>query len=442
MVVSVLGGVLVVGLLAVVVATVVAGRQTQRQITKARADQSDAKAKGALPPSLHPKIDPDRCIGSGSCVTVCPETDVLAVLDGRAEVVNPTSCIGHGECLRACPVDAIALVLGNERRGVDIPMVAADFQTNVPGLYVVGELGGMGLVHNAMTQALQCVEGLRRQVPAAQAGVHQLIIVGAGPAGLAAGLAAKEAGLDFVVLEQHSLGGSVLHYPRHKIVMTRPVKLPLYGSLQLGEVRKEALLETWHDIQARAELPLRAGVRVDAVTREADETFRVTTSEGEFCAHRLMLAMGRRGTPRKLGVPGEEQGKVVYRLIEPEAYRGLRCVVVGGGDAGVEAAITLGEVGAAVHLAHRKGVFDRIKRKNQERLDAAVAAGTVTVLIHTTVSAIGKATIDLSVNGAPQTLDNDHVLIFAGGVLPTDFLTQAGVEISTYRGEAYAPANL
>ncbi len=262
----------VVGLVLIGAMTVLSLWSASRAEVAARADHADALAKGAQPPSLHPKIALDRCIGSGSCVQVCPENDVLALLDGKAAVVNPTSCIGHGECLRACPVDAIELVLGSERRGVDIPLVDADFQTNVPGLYVVDELGGMGLVYNAMTQALQCVSAVvKAGVPPRDAGVHQLVIVGAGPAGLAASLAAKAEGLDAVTVDQESVGGTVLHYPRHKIVMTKPVKLPLYGPLRLTEVSKEALLKTWQDILDKTGIEVRTGVRVGGVTRGDDD---------------------------------------------------------------------------------------------------------------------------------------------------------------------------
>ena len=415
---------LVVGLAGIAAFTWWQGRTAAGARQRAEEDRADAEAKGAQPASLHPRIDPARCIGSGSCVKACPEQDVLAVLDGLATVVNPTSCIGHGACLRACPVDAIELVLGTDKRGVDIPMVASDFETNVPGIYVVGELGGMGLVYNAMTQALQCVEGLRGSVPDPVEGVHQVLIVGAGPAGIAAGLACKEAGLDFLVVEQESIGGTVLHYPRHKIVMTRPVQLPLYGRLQVTEVRKEALLEAWHDILDRTGLTVRTGVRVEGVGRDGD-VFVVRTTDGELRAQRVILAMGRRGSPRKLGVSGEESAKVVYRLLEPEAYAGQRCLVVGGGDAAVEAAVTLGEVGAEVHLAHRKGVFDRIKRKNQERLDAAVARGQVALLLEAQVAGIGDDAVEITVGGASRSLPNDHVLVFIGGVLPTAFLEGA-----------------
>jgi len=409
--------------------------------SRARGDLAAATASGALPASLHPVIDEGRCIGSGTCAQVCPESDVLAVLDGKAVVVNPTSCIGHGECLRACPVDAITLVLGNHRRGVDIPFVAADFQTNVPGLYVVGELGGMGLIYNATTQALQCMEGVVRDPPAPVDGAHQVLIVGAGPAGIAASLAAKEAGLDFVTVDQEEPGGTVLQFPRHKIVMTKPVTLPLYGKLRVTEVRKEALLETWMDILQTTGLQVRTKVKVDSVHRGDDGVFTVGTTKGELRASRVVLAMGRRGSPRKLGVPGEDKAKVTYRLVDPEFYEGKDVLVVGGGDSAVESAIAMGDHGARVRLSYRKGSFSRIKKKNQRRLDAAVAAGQVELLLNTNVTAIGDDEVELSGEAGPVTLANDYVLIFAGGVLPTKFLKAAGVEIETYRGEAYAPAN-
>lgn len=441
MILEVLACVLVGGLLVIGVGTTGGLAAGAIRARRARGDQADALAKGAQPPSLHPRVDLGRCIGAGACTTVCPEKNVLAVLDGKAQVVNPTACIGHGECLRACPVDAIELVLGTDRRGVDIPMVGSDFQTDVPGLYIVGELGGMGLVFNAMNQALQCMGHLCADCPDRRAGVHQVAIVGAGPAGIAAGLAAKDAGLDYVILEQESIGGTVLHYPRHKIVMTRPVQLPLYGRLQVTEVRKEALLDKWHDILDRTGLEVRTGVTVDQIGRADDGSFVLATSAGPVAAERVVLAMGRRGTPRKLQIPGEEQGKVVYRLLDPEGYAGARCLVVGGGDAGVEAAIALGQAGAKVHLAHRKQVFDRIKRKNQDKLDAAVEGGQVQLLLTAVPEEIGTDHVVVTVDGVRTTLDNDYVLVFIGGVLPTKFLEAAGVNIQTFRGELYAPAN-
>lgn len=416
-------------------------RRAGRKEEAAHEKHQQVIERNIQPVSLHPKVNLGACIGSGACVTACPEKDVIAVIDGKAQLVNPTACIGHGECLRACPVEAITLIIGTAKRGVDIPLLASDFQTNVPGLYIVGELGGMGLIYNAMTQGLQCLKAILQRPPAKSEGIHQLAIVGAGPAGLAAALAALEAKLDFVIVDQESVGGTVLQYPRHKIVMTRPVELPLYGKLKVSEVSKESLLKVWEEILAKTGLKVRTGVRVDDVKRGADGVFELATSGGPIRARTVMLAMGRRGTPRKLGVPGEELPKVCYRLLEPESYRGAHCLVVGGGDAAIEAAIALGDSGATVHLAHRGEVFDRIKPKNQEKLDASSGAGRLTVLYKAQAKQIRADAVALEVGGQARELKNDYVLIFAGGVLPTAFLEKAGVEVKTMKGEAYAPAN-
>lgn len=407
----------------------------------ARTELAETLASGALPPSLHPKVDPVKCIGSGTCTEVCPEKDVLAVLDGRAHVVNPTSCIGHGECLRACPVDAISLVLGSETRGVDIPLVDKEFQTNVPGLFVVGELGGMGLIYNATTQALQCMDALIRSTPPKVPGVHQVVIVGAGPAGLAASLAAKQAGLDFVTLDQESVGGTVLQYPRQKLVMTRPVVLPLYGALRIGEIRKEELLDIWQDVLQKTGLQVRTSTRVHGITRADDGTFDVKLETETLRAQRVVLAMGRRGTPRKLGVPGEDLPKVTYRLLEPERYARTRCLIVGGGDSALEAACALADAGAFVTLSYRGEDFARAKKKNRAKIEAAIDAGQVDFVKKSDLKSLTPDTAVLDVDGTERTISNDYALVFAGGLLPTKFLADAGVTIESYRGQAYAPAN-
>lgn len=435
-------GVGLLAILAVVGVTVVGIGMGVTRERVARGDFAETIASGALPPSLHPKIDPGRCMGSGTCADACPEYDVLAVLDGRAHVVNPTACVGHGECLRACPVDAITLVLGSEKRGVDIPMVDKGFQTNVEGLFVVGELGGMGLIYNATTQALQCMEGLLPGLPAKQDGVKQVVVVGAGPAGIAASLKAMEAGLDFVTVDQEDLGGTVLQFPRHKLVMTKPVTLPLYGDLKIGEIRKEELLGIWEDVVAKTGLTIRSKTRVMGVRRRDDGVFEVKLPDDEVVlAQRVVLAMGRRGTPRKLGVPGEGLGKVVYRLLEPERYAGSRSLVVGGGDSALEAAMALAEAGSEVTLSYRKGDFSRAKKKNRTKIQAKIDSGAVVFEAKSNLSSITEEAVELKTPEGPKTLDNDYVLIFAGGVLPTAFLKEAGVQVDTYKGEAYAPAN-
>jgi thioredoxin reductase (NADPH) len=426
-----------VAIAAIVAVSFFGAKRSGEKEQKAIEDHRRTTERGALPPSLYPKVDLDVCIGSGTCVEVCPEKDVLGLIDGKARLVNPTSCIGHGECLRACPVNAIQLVLGSEMRGVDIPLLERDFQTNVDGLYVVGELGGMGLIYNAMTQALQCMESIRQRNLQKQDGVHQVAIIGAGPAGMAAACAAVHDGLDYVCLDQETLAGTVLHYPRHKLVMTRPVSLPGYGQVKVETIAKESLLEIWEDIVKKTGIRVRTETKVDAVKKDGG-LFELTIGSEKILAQTVVLAMGRRGSPKKLGVPGEALGKVSYRLLEPENYRGAKVLVVGGGDSAVEAAIALDEIGAIVHLVHRGKIFDRIRPKNQERLDGA---GGVHVLLEAQVKEIREKVAIVESGGVLQELANDYVIVLIGGVLPSQFLEHAGVEVRTFKGEAFAPAN-
>jgi thioredoxin reductase (NADPH) len=389
------------------------------------------------PTSLHPVIDPDRCIGTGSCVDVCPEGQVLGIRDGQAVPVAPASCIGHGLCERSCPMEAIQLVFGTAKRGVDIPRIKSDFETNVPGLYIVGELGGMGLIRNAFEQGRQCIEGIAGRTKRRGDGLD-LVIVGAGPAGLSASLHAQRVGLRFVTIDKEpDLGGTVRHYPRKKLVMTEPVKIPGVGRIGGREIRKEDLMAVWTRVAMDADLPFRLGLTVYDVAR-VEGGFEVRTQGESFRAPRVILAIGRRGIPRKLGVPGEELPKVQYALAEPEAFRGDRVLVVGGGDSAVEAALALSEErGTLVALSYRRDRFSRIKSGNRDRIEAAIREGQIDVHWSTEVFRIEADRVWLTAEGGhPYALPNDQVLIFAGGELPTRFLDQCGVEVDTKFGAA------
>jgi len=413
-------------------------RRRRREVA-GRAALAEAVESGLTEPaSLHPAIDPVRCIGSGSCARACPE-EALAIVDGKARLVNAAACIGHGACQAACPFDAITLVFGTARRGMDIPKVNPDFQTNVPGLFIAGELGGMGLVRKAVEQGSQAMASViaRKRRHPTPPGVLDVLIVGAGPAGLSAALAAKDAGLHYRLIDQEdSLGGTIYHYPRNKIVMTAPMNLPIVGRIKMSEISKEALLEMWQRVIAQAGIEIAFGERMDAI-EAANEGFSVKTSRGALRAGSVVLAVGRRGTPRKLGVPGEEQAKVVYRLIDAEQYRGCAVLVVGGGDSAIEAALALGrEQGTTVTLSYRGEAFGRVKARNRSAIEAAQASGAVDVRLQSTVGRIDAESVILETRDGPIELRNDHVIVCAGGILPISTLQAAGIAVETKYGTA------
>jgi thioredoxin reductase/Pyruvate/2-oxoacid:ferredoxin oxidoreductase delta subunit len=411
-------------------------RRAQHRASAAVLD--DSREAGLLDaPSLHPVVDTGTCIGCGSCVAACPEMpahQVLGMVRRKAALVSPTDCIGHGACSAACPVDAITLVFGSEQRGIDIPNVKPNFETNVPGIFIAGELGGMGLIRNAIEQGRQAMESIASKVAGKRGNARDVVIVGAGPSGIAASLAAKERKLDFVTIEQDSLGGTVASFPRRKLVMTAPATLPIVGKVKFTETTKEALLEFWQKVERDTGLKINYGERLEKVERNGD-VFDVRTTKGRYVARAVLLAIGRRGTPRKLGVPGEELSKVTYRLADPAQYRGMHVLIVGGGDSAIESAVTIGEeADTTVTLSYRSANFSRAKRKNRQRLEEAAEKGTVKVLLESTVTQIGPTEVELEQRGQKLRLRNDAIIVNAGGILPTGFLKDLGVEVETKRG--------
>jgi len=424
---------LLVGLVVAIPLILYVLRQKKRaHLAQEAAEKGKVYSEG--PKAQHPQIDTTFCIGCQGCTTVCPEGDVLAMLGGKAVIVNGYKCIGHGLCADACPVGAIKLVMASPSMGADLPYLTPEYETSVPNLFIAGELGGLALIKNAVHQGRTIVDTVKTRLGSGRGveGVHDILIVGAGPAGISASLQAIQQGLSYVTLERDEVGGTVAKYPRQKLVMTSPIEFPMYGKFKKTELSKENLLEFWKQVMDRADFKVRAGEKVDNIQRTPDGLFTVITDQAEYRTQAVILALGRTGTPRKLGIPGEELPKVMYRLIEADHYINKQILIVGGGDSAVEAAMGLArQRGNQVTLSYRKDAFSRLKDRNVKRIEEAVKSSQLTILFQSAPVEVKEHTVELEVNGQRQEIPNDFVWVFAGGEPPNDFLKKIGVTFGT-----------
>jgi len=410
-------------------------------VKKKEAKAREAAEKGKLhtsgPQAQHPYIHIDQCIGCGACVDACPEGDVLAVIAGKAAIINGHKCIGHSLCAEECPVGAIDIVMAKPSIGADMPSLSAEFETNVENMFIIGELGGLALIKNAVNQGRDCVDIIANRIAAQndggapkQEGVAEICIVGAGPGGISASLRAIEKGISYVTLEQDEVGGTVAKYPRQKLVMTSPVEFPMHGKFKKLELSKEDLIEFWNEIFRKSKLEVKTFERVDTIVKDGDGVFNVTTTKGTYKARYIVLALGRRGTPRKLDVKGEEQPKVMYSLIEADHYTNANILVVGGGDSAVEAAMGLAhQKGNKVTLSYRKETFSRIKERNTQRINECINNNMLDVVFNSSPVEIREKDVLLEVDGITRELPNDYVWVFAGGIPPNAFLQKVGIQL-------------
>ncbi len=385
------------------------------------------------PKGLHPHIDATYCIGCATCTAVCPEGDVLAMLGGKAVIANGQKCIGHGLCAQACPVGAITMIMAAPSMGADMPYLTPEYETTIENLFIVGELGGLALIRNAINQGRDCIDIITKRLRAKPgagpaSGIYDVLIVGAGPAGITASLRAIENKLTYITIERDEVGGTVAKFPRQKVVTTTPLEFPMYGKLKKTELSKEHLLAFFDMVLNRVEFNVCADASVDDIRKGPDGIFTVMTATQRYRARAVVLAIGRSGTPRKLGVKGEHLPKVMYRLIEADHYRNQRILVVGGGDSAVEAAMGLAQqTGNQVKLSYRRSEFIRIKERNAQRMRECMRTGKVEVIFDSIPLEFRPDRVLLAVGETLQILRNDFVWIFAGGTPPYEFLRKIGV---------------
>jgi thioredoxin reductase/NAD-dependent dihydropyrimidine dehydrogenase PreA subunit len=429
----------VAALLVATLIYVIWSRRSAAHEEEALATLEDMAALGeVVPDTIHPVIDTDLCIGSGACVRACPEKFVLGIVSGQARLINQLACIGHSACMTACPVNAIKLVFGSAARGVEVPVLDPNFQTTRPGVYVVGELGGMGLIRNAVRQGRQAADHITRGARRGGADAYDAVVVGAGPAGVSATLRLMEAGLRVVLLERDKVGGTIMHYPRAKVVMTGALEFAMAGSVKRRTMSKEDLVLLWQSIMEKHGVPAKEGVLVHGMKEEPDGKWRLETNAGPVRAANVLVAVGRRGTPRKLEVPGEEQPKVHYTLVEPDPFANKHVLVVGGGNSAVETALALADFNrcASVAISYRRDAFARCRTDNRRRIDEAIQTGKVTALLPSDIVSIGEREVVLTSRGREAKIQNDAVIVQIGGTAPAELLQTFGISVVTKRGEA------
>jgi thioredoxin reductase (NADPH) len=408
-------------------------RAERKKHIQSLAAAEKGKIRSDGPESQHPHIDNNACIGCATCTMVCPEGDVLGMVGGKAMIINGYKCIGHSLCADACPVGAITMVMASPRVGGNLATLTREYETTVNNIFIIGELSGLALIKNAVNQGRDCVDSVAARLSSLKSepplpDVYDLLIVGAGPAGISASLRAAEKNLNYLTLEESEIGGTVAKYPRQKLVMTTPVQFPLHGKFKKSELSKEELLDFWAKVLKRADFNCRTGEKVEDISRDPDSVFTVSTAKSRFRARHIILALGKSGSPRKLGVAGEDLPKVMYRLIEADHYINKNILVIGGGDSAVEAAMGLAhQPGNTVTLSYRQSSFSRIKDRNSKRLEDSIRKGQLKVLFNSSPLEFRKDSVLLEVNGSKQALPNDFVWIFAGGEPPTAFLKRVGI---------------
>ena len=394
--------------------------------------------KTTLPATLHPIIDTARCIGCESCVAACPEEGVLQMIQGKATLVRPQKCVGHGDCKTVCPEKAIELVFGTNSVAFEIPRLNSHYQTDVSGLHIAGELGGMGLIRNAVKQGQLAVRSMAVS-PKVLENVYDLLIVGAGPAGMAAALEAKQRNLKFLLIEQDRLGGTIAHYPRRKLVMSSTLQMPLVGEVRFkrNTVLKEELIELWHRWHKQFSLPISLGEKLIDLQKE-DEFFVAKSSKKTILSKKVLLCLGVSGSPRKLGIQGEEGAhNVYYRLDDPEQFKKLDLVVIGGGNSAAECAEALSEphLHNRVKLLVKEKSMERANEENIKRLQLRKEQGHLEIFYETWVKSMNDKTLTVMSSSGEKTLPADFTFALIGQERPFQLLKSWGISIKQYFGE-------
>jgi thioredoxin reductase/NAD-dependent dihydropyrimidine dehydrogenase PreA subunit len=381
-----------------------------------------------------PQINTSTCVGCYACVDACP-FDVLEIQKYVAVVVHPADCCGAILCEQACPNGSLQIAEGEPIEAH--PNVDAHLESlDAPKIFLAGDLTGLPLIKNAIAQGTRVIDRIADSFPAARSSGKEkfdVVIVGSGPAGLSAALRAMDRGLSYVVLEQGTMAASIQSFPRNKLVFDQPLQLPVVGDLWLREATKEELLVQWTRIARQRRIDIREQHRVVSFERAAEKISVHAVNENEpriFEASHVVLATGRRGTPRKLDAPiaPDAIARVSYSLADARTFAGKEVVVVGLGDSAMEAAIALArQPECKVTICHRGKDFGRGKSRNVSELKSLVARGKIRLELGSVVRRVDHRQLTLEIHGRAEIVGFDALFVMIGGTASSELLAAAGV---------------
>jgi thioredoxin reductase len=406
-----------------------AGELAKRIIPVSSLTAEDIESIRSLHPEgkkMYPAINRAVCVGCGACAQSCREKDVLAVINGKSTLVNPLACRGEGDCERNCVTGGLKLVEHGCKLKVSVPWTDEHFESNIKGVYIVGSLTGAALIKEAINQGRSAVNHIMKGV--VPPNLPTVLVVGAGPAGLSAMLSCRKFGLPVLCFEKERTANTIRNFPKKKFVMAEPLELPLVGPLWVGDTTREKLLESWDGILDKAGACIATGSRLEMIARK-DGRFRVTISGQVHDCDKVILALGNRGVPRKLGIPGEDGANVFYNLLEASEFSGSTVTVTGAGDSAIEAALALQKNGCRVTLVVRGDGFPKAKARNVERIGRAIAGGEISAHFNSRLLAISDHFVVFTNAEGSVRQANDTVFVLVGGELPFDLLQRIGIEI-------------
>jgi len=375
---------------------------------------------------MYPAINRSICVGCGTCVLTCKKKETLFIIDGKSVLVNPLVCDCCGDCEKACPMGANQLIEYGRRMKVLVPQIDENYETNIKGIYIIGSLSGAGLIKEAINQGRSVLNHIMKDVFPDK--LPHVLIIGAGPAGLSALLSCRKFGLSATCLEKEETANTIKNFPKKKLVMAEPVEMPLYGPLWIGQTTRERLLEVWDKILKATKAPVTTGTKLETIVKR-EEKFVVHASGKEYVCDKIILALGTRGEPRKLNVPGEKLPKVFYSLIDAHEFAGSAVTIVGAGDAALESALALLNQGCGITLIVRGDGFPKAKGRNREKIATAIERGYVQAFFESAVKEIKPKSIVISTPEKTLEIENDHVFVMIGGELPFALLERIGVRI-------------